>query len=145
MCVISLICLCLICLCKCVLSLDCSFIQKGFLNTCKNIILQHSYRLILSIYVFDDTRVNSTSIINILFWFTPPNSDLKYLYTYIRIGDKEDIHILYVYFIEIRSESCNYTFIDWRYISFEFLKFQNFNIFSINLYAKVLIPYHPLY
>ena len=40
------------CLCtKCVLSLDCSFNQIGFSNTCKSIILQHSYQFILLIVV----------------------------------------------------------------------------------------------
>ena len=72
--------------------------------------------------------------------FLPPNSKLKYLYTYIKIGDKGDIHILYVYCIEMRSESCNYAFIDWRYTSFEFLKFQNFNIFSNKFVCKVQNP-----
>ena len=74
------------------------------------------------------------------FDFLPPNSKFKYLYTYIKIGDKGGIHILYVYCIEMRSESCNYAFIDWRYTSFKFLKFQNFKFLVINLYAKFKTP-----
>ena len=81
----------LICLCKCVLSLDCSFNQMGLLKV---------YQYVVVIYT--------------------PHSELIYLYTYIKIGDTEGTHELYVNFIEIRSESCNYTFID--------LEFQNFNI-----------------
>ena len=70
MCVISLI-----CLCKCVLSLDCSFNQMGFQTHVKSILLQHSYQFILSIFVvnvFDEERVNSTSIvIHMLFKLFP--------------------------------------------------------------------------
>ena len=63
MCVISLI-----CLCKCVLSLDCSFNQMGFSNTCKKYYITTflSVNFILSIFVvnvFDEERVNSTSIV----------------------------------------------------------------------------------
>ena len=44
MCVISLI-----CLCKCVLSLDCSFNQMGFSNTCK----KYYITTFLSVYTFN--------------------------------------------------------------------------------------------
>ena len=129
----------LILFCKCVMSLDCSSNQMDFLHTCKNIILQHSYQFILSIYVvvvvFDEQRVNSTSIIDMVFKFIPHIVN-QYLYTYIQIWDKKCTHMLYVYFYEIVSESCNYTFIDRMCISFEFLEFQNFNIFTIYLSAK---------
>ena len=88
MCVISLI-----CLCKCVLSLDCSFNQMGFSNTCK----KYYITTFLSVYTFNFCS-------KCLWWgeskfyfnrhpyvvqFIPHVVNLKYLYAYkyIKIGE----------------------------------------------------------
>ena len=105
------------------------------------------YIILISLYfqfmqvVFDERRVNSTYVyLNhkyVVLVYTP-HSELIYLYTYtnIKIGNTEGTHMLYVHFIKIRSESCNYTFID--------LEFQKFNIFYYIFVCRVLDPLHPL-
>ena len=56
--------------------------------------------------MFEDKRVNSTSIINIY----TPHSELKYLHVHIqflRLGARKVHTMLDVYAIEIRSDSSN--------------------------------------
>ena len=104
----------LICLCRCVLSLDCCFNQMVFLNTCKKYqITAYSFNWCRSSLLWED---NHQYVVQFIPHQVNWNINIHILYYYINIGGKEGTRMWCVYFIEIRSESCNYTFIDRRYI-----------------------------